>query len=226
MSAWTHKPITAEQEFDLIAKAKEGCSDSMNRLFEGHFPWWVKQCSEFLKRRFLNSAIGNEYRGNYEMDELLSICFLGMSNAVRLFDQSKGNRLLTYCGHNCWKWFHSCERVEFRPMIMVDDDYLKTSASVDDPTTELIRKFEADQYKWIVNSAIEMMLVDREKEIIKRRYLNDQPETLKSIGEDLGICKERVRQIEKESMWSLMRYFEKYYPWLSGEIRGEEWGGE
>ena len=221
MSAWTHKPITAEQEFDLIAKAKEGCSDSMNRLFEGHFPWWVKQCSEFLKRRFLNSAIGNEYRGNYEMDELLSMCFMGMQKAVLKFDQSLGNRLLTFCGYNCWRWFHSRERVEFRPMIMVDDDYLKTSAAIADPSVDLIRKFEAEQYKWIVNQAVEVMLHGREKMIIQQRYLTDHPQTLKEIGDQLGISKERVRQIEKESMWSLMRYFEKYYPWLSGEIRGE-----
>ena len=222
MSAWTHKPITAEQEFDLIAKAKEGCSDSMNRLFEGHFPWWVKQCSEFLKRRFLNSAIGNEYRGNYEMDELLSMCFMGMQKAVLKFDQSLGNRLLTFCGYNCWRWFHSRERVEFRPMIMVDDDYLKTSAAIADPSVDLIRKFEAEQYKWIVNQAVEVMLHGREKMIIQQRYLTDHPQTLKQIGDQLGISKERVRQIEKESMWSLMRYFEKYYPWLSGEIRGED----
>jgi len=222
MSAWTHKPITAEQEFDLIAKAKEGCSDSMNRLFEGHFPWWVKQCSEFLKRRFLNSAIGNEYRGNYEMDELLSMCFMGMQKAVLKFDQSLGNRLLTFCGYNCWRWFHSRERVEFRPMIMVDDDYLKTSAAIADPSVDLIRKFEAEQYKWIVNQAVEVMLHGREKMIIQQRYLTDHPQTLKQIGDQLGISKERVRQIEKESMRSLMRYFEKYYPWLSGEIRGED----
>lgn len=222
MSAWIHKPITAEQESELITKAKEGCSDSMNRLFEGHFPWWVKQCSKFLKRRFLNSAIGNEYRGNYEMDELLSMCFMGMQNAVLKFDQSLGNRLLTFCGYNCWRWFHSRERVEFRPMIMVDDDYLKTSAAIADPSVDLIRKFEAEQYKWIVNQAVEMMLFGREKMIIQQRYLTDHPQTLKEIGDQLGISKERVRQIEKESMWSLMRYFEKYYPWLSGEIRGED----
>jgi RNA polymerase sigma factor (sigma-70 family) len=222
MSAWIHKPITAEQESELITKAKEGCSDSMNRLFEGHFPWWVKQCSEFLKRRFLNSAIGNEYRGNYEMDELLSMCFMGMQKAVLKFDQSLGNRLLTFCGYNCWRWFHSRERVEFRPMIMVDDDYLKTSAAIADPSVDLIRKFEAEQYKWIVNQAVEVMLHGREKMIIQQRYLTDHPQTLKQIGDQLGISKERVRQIEKESMWSLMRYFEKYYPWLSGEIRGED----
>jgi len=66
------------------------------------------------------------------------------------------------------------------------------------------------------------MLHGREKMIIQQRYLTDHPQTLKQIGDQLGISKERVRQIEKESMWSLMRYFEKYYPWLSGEIRGED----
>ncbi len=36
----------------------------------------------------------------------------------------------------------------------------------------------------------------RDQEILKRRFLTDEPETLEAIGQDLNISRERVRQIE------------------------------
>ncbi len=48
-------------------------------------------------------------------------------------------------------------------------------------------------FKWLT------FLSDNEKTIIIRRYglSGNDPETLESIGNDLGITRERVRQIEK-----------------------------
>jgi RNA polymerase sigma-32 factor len=53
-------------------------------------------------------------------------------------------------------------------------------------------------------------LTDRERHIITRRRLNEYPDTLEEIGFDLGITRERVRQIEIEAvakmaalLWSL-----------------------
>lgn len=43
-------------------------------------------------------------------------------------------------------------------------------------------------------------LTDREKMIITRRRLTDYPCTLEEIGQDLGVTRERVRQIEIEAV--------------------------
>ncbi|MBC7195781.1 MAG: sigma-70 family RNA polymerase sigma factor [Deferribacterales bacterium] len=51
-------------------------------------------------------------------------------------------------------------------------------------------------------------LTDTEKEIIARRYglFSGEQETLEAIGEDLGITRERVRQIEKRVLGKLKNF--------------------
>lgn len=46
-------------------------------------------------------------------------------------------------------------------------------------------------------------LSEREQKIIKNRYLSDDKATLENLGQDLGISKERVRQIETCAMAKL-----------------------
>ncbi|MBF0188826.1 MAG: RNA polymerase sigma factor RpoH [Magnetococcales bacterium] len=43
-------------------------------------------------------------------------------------------------------------------------------------------------------------LSEREREIVHRRFLNESAETLQTIGESLGISRERVRQLEKRAL--------------------------
>lgn len=51
---------------------------------------------------------------------------------------------------------------------------------------------------WL-NEAL-LKLSDREQKIIRERHLTDEVVTLESLGQDLGISKERVRQLEKRAM--------------------------
>lgn len=55
--------------------------------------------------------------------------------------------------------------------------------------------------EWL-NSAMKM-LNDREKQIISDRHLKHETVTLEKLGEQLGVSKERVRQIEKRAMEKL-----------------------
>jgi RNA polymerase sigma-32 factor len=51
-------------------------------------------------------------------------------------------------------------------------------------------------------------LSDRERLIIRRRRLIDEPETLSEIGKDLGITRERVRQLEARALRKLRSFLE------------------
>ena len=59
---------------------------------------------------------------------------------------------------------------------------------------------------WIAE-AIET-LNEREKTIVVERKLRDKPRTLDSIGGELGVSKERVRQLEAEALKKLRKHFE------------------
>jgi len=59
---------------------------------------------------------------------------------------------------------------------------------------------------WI-KEAIET-LNDREKTIVVERKLREKPRTLDSIGGELGVSKERVRQLEAEALKKLRKHFE------------------
>lgn len=48
-------------------------------------------------------------------------------------------------------------------------------------------------------------LKPREREVITRRKLSPNPETLESIADDLGVTRERIRQIEVKAMGKLKR---------------------
>ncbi len=58
-------------------------------------------------------------------------------------------------------------------------------------------------------------LNDREQFIVRERKLIDSPRTLESLGAELGLSKERVRQLEAAAFGKMRKYLEKN----AGEVR-------
>ena len=49
-------------------------------------------------------------------------------------------------------------------------------------------------------------LDDRDTQILRERILSEDPRTLQQIGDDLGLTRERVRQLEKKLVDGLREY--------------------
>jgi RNA polymerase sigma-32 factor len=45
----------------------------------------------------------------------------------------------------------------------------------------------------------------RERQVVEKRHLDEQPHTLSEIGKDLGVSRERVRQLEQRACDKLRR---------------------
>ena len=58
-------------------------------------------------------------------------------------------------------------------------------------------------------------LNDREQFIVRERKLIENPRTLESLGAELGLSKERVRQLEAAAFGKMRKYLEKN----AGEVR-------
>jgi RNA polymerase sigma-32 factor len=69
----------------------------------------------------------------------------------------------------------------------------------EDPEEDLIKRDEKHHRLSAITAALGQ-LKDRERLIITRRYLSDVAVTLEGLGKELGISKERVRQIEATAM--------------------------
>jgi RNA polymerase sigma-32 factor len=93
----------------------------------------------------------------------------------------------------------SAERVDF----LVDDKPLP-----DETVGETIDSTR--RVRWL-NDAL-TILSDRELRIVRERCLNEESSTLESLGNRLGISKERVRQIENRALEKLRRALEERYP--------------
>lgn len=80
---------------------------------------------------------------------------------------------------------------------------------------ENVSKLSQEAYfRRLVQSSLEV-LTPRERQIIQRRHLLDPGDTLEEIGRDLGVTRERVRQLEVASMLKIKRHVSR----ISGKGR-------
>lgn len=83
-------------------------------------------------------------------------------------------------------------------------DFLSNNASIEDSVAD---KQESNLRLHLLAQAMDK-LNDRERIIVRARRLQDDPTTLDSLGEQLGISRERVRQIETRAIEKMTRFIQ------------------
>lgn len=80
---------------------------------------------------------------------------------------------------------------------------------------------EAGQLKELLRDKLDLFretLTAREKNILEKRLLAETPVTLQEIGEEYGISRERVRQLEERLKKTMLGFLRKEMPDVDGDI--------
>jgi RNA polymerase sigma-32 factor len=90
------------------------------------------------------------------------------------------------------------------PVGMSESDELQDFLSDSGPTPEdiVISRRDGDTRAAWIEAAL-ALLTPRERQIVVRRFFDDEPSTLAELGEVFGVSKERVRQIEAKALSKL-----------------------
>lgn len=75
-----------------------------------------------------------------------------------------------------------------------------SAVALDDGAESMLLKKKVQK---MLNSGI---LTDREQGVLEMRYLRNEPLTLKEVGKEFNLPRERIRQIERDALRKLRNY--------------------
>ncbi len=199
------RPLTAEEENELLEKSQNGDIDARNTLIEHN----LRLVAHIVKKYYATGA---------DQDDLISIGTVGLIKAVSTFKSDKNIRLATYAArcieNEILMFFRSLKKNSQDVFISdpIDTDpqgnaltLIDVIADKSDIVEELDTKLKIQKLRLIINGVLD----ERELEIIRLRYgINGYPElTQRDIAKRLGISRSYVSRIEKSALEKLRRKF-------------------
>ncbi len=156
--------------------------------------------------RLVVSIAKRHVGGSDDFFGLISDGNMSLIRAVEKFDYSRGNKFSTYASWAIMKNFARSIPDEFKHR----DRFRTTDEEVflghqDTRANHFASELEQKQREKQINRILHR-LDAREQQIIIRRFGLDhkqEPLTLKEVGEELGVTKERIRQIEARALTKL-----------------------
>ncbi len=138
-----------------------------------------------------------------EFFELVSDGNMSLIRAAEKFDFSRGNKFSTYASWAIMKNFARTIPEKFKQRDRFRTSHDEMFSVTQDDRSDQYQQESAQQVREQQINRILSRLDEREQRIIINRFGLDhsrEPRTLKQVGADLGVTKERVRQIEARAL--------------------------
>ena len=192
------------------ARPKRSLMDQIEKLYDESVA--VKNEIISANLRLVVSIAKRHVGPGQNFFELVSDGNISLIRAVEKFDYSRGNKFSTYASWAIMKNFARTIPDEHRHR-----DRFRTSHGELFTTTEEVRKDQyeqesAQQQREAQIGKILGRLDEREQQIIISRFglaPGQEPLTLKQVGAELGVTKERIRQIEARALSKLRKAAEE-----------------
>ncbi|TWT33129.1 sigma-70 family RNA polymerase sigma factor [Blastopirellula retiformator] len=183
------------------SKAKASVMDEIERLYDAAVE--VKNQIVQSNLRLVVSIAKRHLGAAEEFFELVSDGNMSLIRAVEKFDYSRGNKFSTYCSWAIMKNFARTIPVEFKHRDRFRTSLDELFQGRVDNRSDQYEQESLQQQREVQIQGILNRLDEREQKIIIRRYGLDhdhEPQTLKEVGAELGVTKERIRQIEARAL--------------------------
>jgi RNA polymerase sigma factor (sigma-70 family) len=209
--------LTIAEERDLVRRAKAGDTAARNRLVEAHDPLAGNVAKEVTENGAPTST-----------DDLMQEARIALLKAVNGFDPGRGvrfntyaykvirTRLINYIYANMTpvsvppkvhrksasgELNDSDQRDRDAAMIREDPDEVEVPTGGE---AELVEVVHGEQTRHLVRALVDE-LPERDRDIVRRRYIADPPDTLREVAEDYGLVRERIRQLEARALTQLRK---------------------
>ena len=204
--------LTAEEEKQLAAQVKKGNQRALNKLVEANLRFVV--------------SIANQYQGKgLSMDDLLSEGNIGLMKAAAKFDGERGLRFVNYAVVFIRQQIEKALKTETSETRL---ELTKGGAtrSVDAPlgsknnVSLLSVLVNADSpladervHSGIVAASAEYALscLDKRETMVINAYfgIEEEQQTMKEIGDNMNLSRERVRQIRDKAIRRMRKAYKK-----------------
>ena len=186
------------------AHAKSSVMDEIEKLYEQAVA--VKNQIVRANLRLVVSIAKRHIGPNENFFELVSVGNLSLIRASEKFDYARGNKFSTYATWAIMKNYARTipDEIRRRDRFRTSTDEVFTST--EDGRSDQYGQEHAQSKREVQIGRILHRLDEREQKIIISRFGLDHSReslTLKEVGEELGVTKERVRQIEARALLKL-----------------------